>query len=214
MVIDAPQRSPEWFAARAGRLTGSAAKAMLSQIKAGEAAARRDLRMKLVVERLTGAPQEDGFVNDAMQWGIDKEADAFAAYEALTGHMAERTGFVAHTELMAGCSLDGHIGSLTEGLLELKCPKSTTHFGYLQARQVPSEHKAQLTHNLWITGAKWIDFLSFDPRFPPDLQTFYMRLLREDVDIAAYELAARLFLSEVDKELETARALAAGAVAA
>jgi len=60
-IIDAPQRSPEWYAARCGRLTGSAAGDMLARLKGnGEAAARRDLRMRLVLEILTGLPQEDG----------------------------------------------------------------------------------------------------------------------------------------------------------
>ena len=53
-IVNAPQRSPEWFAARAGRLTGSMAGDMLATIKSGEAAARRDYRLQLALERLTG----------------------------------------------------------------------------------------------------------------------------------------------------------------
>src|SRR5690348_5803085 len=125
-IIDAEQRSPAWFAARLGRLTGSRAADMLATIKSGEAAARRDLRLQLVCERLTGAAQEDPFVNAAMLRGIECEPLAFAAYEARTGLLAQRTGFLAHTSIMAGCSLDGHIGQF-DGLLEVKCPKSATH---------------------------------------------------------------------------------------
>jgi hypothetical protein len=121
-VIDAPQRSPEWFAARLGRLTGSRAADMLATIKSGEAAARRDLRMQLVCERLTGQSQEEPFVNAAMQRGIDCEPLAFAAYEAQTGQVVNRTGFLAHTGYMVGCSLDGHVGDF-EGLVECKCPQ-------------------------------------------------------------------------------------------
>jgi hypothetical protein len=58
-VVMAEQRSPEWFAARLGRLTGSRAADMLATIKSGEAAARRDLRVQLVVERLTSTLQEE-----------------------------------------------------------------------------------------------------------------------------------------------------------
>jgi hypothetical protein len=32
---------------------------------------------------------------------------------------------------------------------------------------VPSDYLGQITHNLWITGAQWCDFVSFDDRFPP-----------------------------------------------
>src|SRR5678810_58748 len=132
VVIDADQRSPEWFAARLGRLTGSRAVDMLATIKSGEAAARRDLRMQLVCERLTSVLQEEAFVNAAMQRGIDCEPLARDLYERQTGCFMQATGFLAHTEYMAGCSLDGHVGEF-EGIVELKCPKSATHLKYLRA---------------------------------------------------------------------------------
>ena len=199
-IIEAPQRSPEWFSARAGRLTGSCAKDMLATIKSGEAAARRDLRTRLVVERLTGTPQEDSYVNAAMQWGIDHEEAAFAAYEALTGQMAVRTGFLAHRDLMAGCSLDGHVGDF-DGILECKCPKSATHMGYLRSNTIPAEHQAQVLHNLWIAGASWCDFLSFDPRFPAHLQTVLIHFVPQPAVIAEYADKAIAFLQDVDREL-------------
>lgn len=181
---------------------------MLATIKSGEAAARRDLRVQLVCERLTGEPQEDVFVNADMKRGVELEADAFAAYEALTGQMAQRCGFVAHNELLIGCSPDGVIDDFV-GIVELKVPRSATHLGYLRAGALPVEHRAQATHSLLVTGAEYCDFLSFDPRFPPHLQTFYVRVLRKDVDLAAYELAVRLFLSEVEKEVEAVAGMAA-----
>lgn len=209
-VIDEPQRSEAWFKARAGRLTGSSAYDMLSTIKSGESAARRDLRMRLVCERLTGLPQEDGFVNAAMQRGIDLEPKAFAAYEALTGNMAIRSGFISHNTLLAGCSLDGHVGEF-EGLLECKCPKSATHLKYWRGKgEAPAEYLPQITHNLWITGAQWCDFLSFDDRFPEEMQTFLVRVRREDVDIAAYEAAALKFLVEVDTEVNAIKTTTKG----
>lgn len=200
-VIDADQRSDEWRLARVGRLTGSRAKDMLATIKSGEAAARRDYRLQLVTERLTGQPQDDVFVNAAMQRGIDCEPLAFAAYEARTGEVVQRSGFLAHTTHQAGCSLDGHIGDF-EGLIELKAPKSATHLSYLRAGTVPAEHLAQLTHNLWMTGAAWIDFVSFDDRFPEPLQVFIVRLKRDDVAIEEYELKALAFLAEVERECQ------------
>lgn len=200
IVVCADQRVPEWYDARLGKLTGSVAGEMLARIKTGEAAARRDLRTRLVCERLTGQSQEDGFVSPAMQRGIDKEDEAFGAYESATGHLVNRVGFLAHDFLHAGCSPDGEIGGYV-GILELKCPKSATHLKYLRSGQVPADYLPQITHNLWITGAQWCDFASFDDRFPPSLQLFLRRVHCGDVDIAAYELTARLFLSEVDAEL-------------
>lgn len=199
-VITADQRSPQWFQARLGRLTGSRAADMLATIKTGEAAARRDLRMQLVCERLTQTLQEDSFVNGAVQRGTDLEPAAFRAYEALTGELAERTGFLAHDSLPIGCSLDGHVGDFA-GILEVKCPKSATHLRYLRHGGVPADYLPQIMHNLWVSGAAWADFLSFDDRFPPPLQTFLVRVQRTALDLASYEAKARTFLAEVDREV-------------
>ncbi len=205
-IIDAPQRSEAWFAARAGRLTGSVAGDMMARIKTGEAACRRDLRARLVVERLTGQPQEDAYVSKEMQRGTDKEPDALAAYEAATGQLVQSTGFLAHNELPAGCSLDGHVGDFI-GIVELKVPKSATHLRYLRSRSLPQEHFWQVVHNLWVTNANWCDFVSFDDRFPAPLQLWRVRVAIEDVDLVAYDLALRLFLDEVAAEEADVRKL-------
>jgi hypothetical protein len=200
-VIDAEQRSPEWFAARCGILTGSCASDVFARIKTGEAAARRDLRTRLVVERLTNQTQDgDGFVSKDMQRGTELEPDAFAAYEAETGAVVSRVGFLKHTTMPVGCSPDGVIDDFA-GILELKCPRSATHLRYLRNPGVlPTEHQYQVTHALYVTGAEYVDFASFDPRFPDHLRLFLVRVNRDDVDLIAYELAVRLFLDEVEDE--------------
>lgn len=212
-ICEAEQRSVEWFKARAGLLTGSRAADMLATIKSGEAAARRDYRLQLVCERLTGQPQEDGFVNAAMQRGIDLEPKAFAAYEALTGSVAVRTGFLRHTSILAGCSLDGHVDGF-QGIVEIKCPKSATHLKYWRGPgTAPDDYIPQITHNLWITGAAWCDFLSFDDRFPENLQTFLVRVNRADVDIEGYEKKALAFLAEVETEVNAIKTCSKGVTA-
>lgn len=199
-VHDFPQRTAEWHALRLGRLTGTGAADMLATIKSGEAAARRDLRLRLVCERLTGCSAESVFVNAEMQRGVDLEPAALAAYEAKSGNLALPSGFLSHDALMAGCSLDGQVDHYA-GIVEVKCPKSATHLRYLRGGLVPTDYLPQITHNLWISGAAWCDFLSFDDRFPDYAQTFLVRVQRSDVDIAAYEAKAVTFLREVDLEL-------------
>jgi hypothetical protein len=211
-ILCTDQRSEGWRQARVGRLTGSRAGDMLARIKSGEAAARRNLRVQLVLERLTNTPQESGYVSADMQYGIDREPDAVAAYEAETGLVVEPCGFFAHDTLLAGGSPDGVIGDL-DGILELKCCKSATHLEFLKSREIPAAHLAQIRHNIWITGAAWCDYVSFDDRFPPDLHLEIVRVTRRDVDLIAYELAASLFLSECEQELASIRRLRCAAVA-
>lgn len=203
IVLDVKQRSDEWHALRCGRVTGSCAQAIIQVRKraSGELAIRRDLRQRLVVERLTGRPvEESGYQSKAMQHGVDTEVDALAAYEADKGEIVTRVGFVLHDDLMAGCSPDGRVGDW-EGAIEMKCPASNTHLEYVKADTIPEEYFGQLVHTLWITGARWIDFCSFDPRFPPHMRLFTKRLKRNDEIIDAYELAVRLFLDEVDNDV-------------
>ncbi len=108
---------------------------------------------------------------------------------------------------MVGCSLDGDIDNFA-GILELKCPKSATHLDYLKLpiEAIPSRHLPQLVHNLWVSGAQWCDFVSYDPRFPEPLQLFCRRLERDEKQIASYALAVALFLNEVANDEADMRA--------
>lgn len=211
-VLDCAQRSPEWYAARLGRLTGSRANDALKTIQKGEAAGRKKLRIQLVLERLTGKPQESAYISPAMQVGMDREFEARELYEALTGTLVEQCGFLQHTELMAGCSLDGFIGDF-EGIVEIKAPEPHTHLEYLTTGKVPLEYQRQLLHSFWCSGAQWCDWFSYEPTFPEHLRVKMVRVLRNEAEIAAYEIMVRAFLAEVDRELAVVSALADKAVA-
>ncbi len=199
IICEHPQGTPEWLADRAGRATGSRAKDILAKIKTGEAAARRNYRTQLVTERLTGSPAESNFFNDAMRWGAEQEPFARMAYESKTGNLVTEMGFIYLPEMMAGCSLDGLIedGGKT-GIFEAKCPVSATHIEYLTAGKLPPEYRPQILHNVYVTGADFADFVSFDPRMPEKLQLFFVRWERVESEIEEYESELKAFLSEVD----------------
>jgi len=210
-IVNAAQRSDAWKAARLGRLTGSRAADMLSTGRSGaEAAGRRNLRVQLVLERVTGKPQERSFQSAAMQHGIETEDEACATYEALTGTLLERTGFLSHNTLMVGCSLDSHVGDF-EGIVEIKCPIPATHWEYLQTGKVPGDYLKQVTHGLWVSGAQWCDWMSYEPSFPETLRAKIVRVPRDEAAIDAYQRAALTFLSEVAIECDKVAVMAAGA---
>ena len=192
------QRSPEWFAQRLGKVTASRINDVLATLKNGnEAASRRAYRFQLALERLTGK-QEQGFSSAAMQWGTDCEPLAVAAYEAHTGCIVAQAEFVQHPALsMAGASPDGLLGA--NGLLEIKCPNSATHFEWMLAGQVPAEHQNQMLWQMACTGRAWCDFVSYDPRMPDYAALFIKRLERDDARIEIITKGVVALLDEVQQ---------------
>lgn len=192
------QGSPEWKALRAGKATASRIKDIVAKTKSGYSTSRENYLTELVIERF-GVINE-GFTNAAMQHGTETEPYARHAYEIKNGVMIDEIDFVNHpTIAMAGASPDGLIG---EGLLEIKCPDSKTHFNYLVANAVPEQYKPQMAWQMACTGAKWCDFVSFDNRVPEGLQYFEIRYMRDDAYIAELEKEVQTFLDEVSARYE------------
>lgn len=191
------QRSDEWFKERLGKATASRFKDVMATVKYGEASARKNYRAELVAERLTGA-KEEGYTSASMQWGIDNEDTARLRYELLTGNTVEECGFFQHSDLMAGASPDGLVND--DGCLEIKCPNTATHIETLKTGNVPSQYFWQVTGQMLMTGRKWCDFVSFDPRMPDNAQIFVKRVYRDKEYISQLEEELFKFLEEVDKE--------------
>lgn len=190
------QGSPEWFAARVGKLTASRMADAMAKIKTGYGASRANLMAEIVVERLTGQKVE-GFTNAAMQHGIDTEPHARAAYEFHSDNAVELTGFVDHPRIaMFGASPDGLIGSA--GLLEIKCPGSAAHIDVLLRGVIPGKYQIQMATQLACTGREWCDFVSFDPRLPEEMRLFVQRFYRDANQIAEIEHEAAIFLREIE----------------
>lgn len=179
---------------------------MLSVIKSGEAAGRRNLRMRLALERITGRPQESDYDNDDMERGVDLEPIARSRYEVELGNLITDIGFLQHPELLAGASPDGILwdGSRIEGVVEIKCPKAAIHFEALKSK-IPTKYLPQLMHLLWMTDADFIDYVSYNEEFPERGQFVATRLYARDLDLVGYERSVRVFLAEVDAEMEKVR---------
>jgi len=190
------QRTAEWFAARAGKVTASRVADVVAKTKSGYSTSRANYAAELIVERLTGKPVE-GYSNAAMQWGIDNEPLARAAYEDQTGEIVEEVGFVRHPFIeMSGASPDGRIG--VEGLVEIKCPLTSTHIETLTTRQIPARYQTQMQWQMACTTSSWCDYVSFDPRMPKHMRLIVIRQDRDDKLIAELEREVIAFLKEID----------------
>ncbi len=196
-VIDAVQGTPEWLAARAGRVTAS----MISNVlMKPETAGFRDYQAQLVAEILTGKPQGSDYTNVHMQFGSDTEPLARSAYEAETGFSVDEVGLCIHPTIeRAGASPDGLVGN--SGEVEIKCPKVSTHLAYLLAGVVPAAYRNQMMWQMAVTGRDWCDFVSFRPDLPEHLQLFIVRFKRDPARILELETAVVAFLDTVDKML-------------
>lgn len=191
------QGTPEWHALRLGKVTASRVSDVLAKIKKGEAATRRDYRRQLTVERLTGQ-KEEMFANPAMRWGTEQEPFARAQYETKTGNLVDQVAFIDHPTIsMFGCSPDGLVGD--DGLVEIKCPNTSTHLDYLESDKAPKKYLPQIMAQLAVTERNWCDFVSYDPRLPNGLELFIVRVNRDDAYIKVMELEVQKFLDEVNQ---------------
>ena len=196
-VLNYEQGTPEWLASRAGKVTASMVGAVLA---APSTAAYRDYQSQLVAEILTGKPQGSDFTNDYMKYGTEMEPFARAAYESHRLVMVDEVGLVIHPTIdRAGASPDGIVG---EGLVEIKCPKLSTHLGYILDDVAPLKYRNQMQWQMACTGAKWVDFVSYRPELPEHLQLFIIRYDRDDKKIESMEKAIVEFLSKIDELLK------------
>ncbi len=190
------QGTDEWKMARLGHVSASNIAAVMSKGKDNsESTVRRTYKIKLVAERMTKKSQES-FKNAAMEWGNEQEPFARMAYEAKTGNFVDKTGFWKHDTIQwLGVSPDGLVGD--DGLIEIKCPNTTTHLEYIFDGVVPTEYRKQMQCQMWVTGRQWCDFVSYDPRMPEKNQLFVIRYERDDELIATMQQDVAKFLTEV-----------------
>lgn len=202
------QRSEEWYQIKAGKASGSGVKNIRAKVKSGEAAGRRNYRMKLVMERLLGRPLEDGYSNAYMDRGTEVEPIARAMYENYAEVLVDEVAWVPHPIIENfGVSPDGLVG--TDGLVEIKCPSMPVHIGYwLDAMdgKVPTDYTDQMLAQLACTGRQWCDFVSYDDRVVEDMQLVVVRFQPDRKEIETLEKEVEKFLEEVNQEVEKIQA--------
>lgn len=198
-IITADQGTPEWFAARLGKATGSRFADVLA---GGKGLTRKAYAVQLALEIVTGK-QAETFTSQAMQDGTEREPIARALYEAHTGNFVDEVGFCMHDTMDCGVSPDGLINE--DGGIEIKCPKASTHAGYLSIPAEPSTYTAQIQGCMWVTGRSWWDFVSYHPDFPENAQLIVRRIQRDDVYIAALQTSVEMFMKEVKREVDLIR---------
>jgi len=125
----------------------------------------------------------------AIQWGNENESLAIAEYEARNFvQVHSKQGFRRIPGLLVGGSCDGLVGE--RGMIEVKCPNSDNHLLNLTQDEQVDDYIHQIQCYMWIYERDWCDFISFDPRFPEDLQLHQKRIGRDDAIIAKIQKRA------------------------
>lgn len=207
-VIDFPQGSAEWFAARAGKVTASRISDVLAKGRAGAPSATRAAYLgELIAETLTGQPANAFQGNADTERGIELEPEARAMYEVAKGAMVSSVGLVIHPRIeRSGASPDGLAG---DGLLEIKCPRIHTHIEYLLAGEPPAKYVPQMAWQAACTERPWVDFVSYCPSMPEDLRLFVVRYEPSMAYLKEVEGAVIEFLAELDDKLARVQKLRA-----
>ena len=197
--IAVEQGTPEWHELRRGKVTASRVADILAKTKTGPSASRQNYLIELALQRITKTIQPS-YTNDAMAWGTATEPQARVAYEVKTGNFVDQVPFIDHPMIEGfGCSPDGLVGA--DGLLEIKCPNSATHWEYFKYNRPPQKYVIQMQAQMAVTGAKWCDFVSFDPRMPERSQLLIVNVPRDPEFILYMEAEINQFLNEVQIEV-------------
>jgi putative phage-type endonuclease len=193
------QGTDAWHQLRLGKVTASRVADIMAKTKTGVSASRGNYLIELALQRVTGNI-EPMYTNEAMQWGTSTEPQARVCYEVKTGNFVDQIAFIDHSVISwFGCSPDGLVGN--DGLIEIKCPNSATHWATIKDGKPPAKYVIQMQSQMAVTNRKWCDFVSFDPRMPERSQLFICRVDRSQYMIDDIEFEVIRFLDEVKSEV-------------
>jgi len=202
------QRSPEWFEIRKGKITSSEIYKIMGKEDFSETA--RTYLLEKVCEHFDGYSEPAS--GQALDWGTELESVAIEHYEGVTGVKVDKASFIPAGDFYGG-SPDGLIAP--EGIIEVKCPfKSANHFKHglidtpAKFKKVVPNYYYQCVSNMICAGAKWCDFISFDPRVKEGYHMFVFRLhldqeeadkMKERVEVAVQ------YMKDLKAEIESTR---------
>lgn len=199
IYTDIEQGTAEWLAIRAGKVTASELKNILTPkfaIKEGEMPLT--YLYKKVAEGFRGKPLEDedfsSFHTENGQM-LEDEARKFFCWNFDTDKLTD-AGFVEHDDGRFGCSPDALIGD--DSGLEIKCPMSKTHVKYLLQGKVPDDYMTQVHGSIYATGRKSWRFMSYARKFPP----FVLTVHRDETICAKIQTALEGFYKQFDSAME------------
>jgi putative phage-type endonuclease len=168
---DISQYTEKWVKLRRGRATTSKFAVIMANFGKSFGNPAHEYAMRIALEYVTGQTLDE-YTSPDMERGTELEPYARERYEEETMSEVYNGGFY---ELgFMGASPDGLVGD--DGLIEIKCPKWNTHFKQLVKGGYNSSYRWQIQGQLYVTGRKWCDFISYNDEFPESKQVHIFRV--------------------------------------
>ena len=167
IICHSPQGSSDWFADRAGAITGSMFSTVMDKYKSGKnkgewKADAHNYAFRLAIERISGeALQDDQFQTYAMRRGHELEPEAREAHEFAYGLKVEPCGFIKTDDGKFGVSADGLIGK--DGGSEYKCFLAPEKLRPILIDDDIGDVIWQVQGGMWLTGRSWWHFGNYCP---------------------------------------------------
>ena len=170
------QGTDKWLALRAGCITASSFKSLVTSRGEKTATSTRDTYLnQIIAERLTGKPV-DTFKNADMERGNEREGAARDLFGAIMEVDVKEVGFHLHDDYDIGCSSDGLFCLDSDTGVEIKSPRASTHIRYMRNKKLPTEYMQQVQLSMWLLEVDRYFFFSYHP----DLKPLIVEVRRDD----------------------------------
>jgi exodeoxyribonuclease (lambda-induced) len=190
------QGSPEWFAMRKGRITGSRFKDARDRTAKGLPSAKCKLYALDVARERCGGKAGDKFQTSAMRFGSEQEPLARTAYEKATGNVVFEVGFITDDTGFFGLSPDGTVDD--DGVVEIKTMVSSDTLFTAMVEGDISAYLDQCMGYLWMLNRKWVDLVLWAPDLADmGLGMKIIRIERDEAAIEALESDLLAFMAVV-----------------
>ena len=117
------------------------------------------------------------------------------------GCFFEDGGFWLHYRIPAFGASPDYLLPDGLGLVEIKCPLLENHIEHFDSPDfdIDEDYKAQMMAQLACTGRQYVDYVSYHPGWPEDLQFFVKRFQPDRALVRGLELEVEFFLSQVER---------------
>lgn len=192
IILDCEQGTPEWDNARLSIPTSSKFKDIITTKGTISKTRKKYLYIK-AGERISGEKRET-YKNGFMDKGHERENESRELYEFVNDVKVKQVGFCFFDEKKEfGCSPDGLVGE--DGGFENKNAEADIQLERLEEGWTGMEHYQQVQGNLYVTGRKWWDLVSYSR----GLQPLTIRFERDEEFIKKLAIEIKIFNNDIEK---------------